>query len=278
MEEIHPRDASPVRLAFRTGYLGDRFFGSQVQADARTVEGDFLAACIRMELFSTPRDGRFQAAGRTDRGVNARAQVFSFSTPYPERAIAALNWQLPHDIWVTGYAPVASSFNPRREAVSRTYRYYFSEPDLDVQGMDRASRLFEGLHDFSLFARVEGKDPERTVSSSRVFVEHGYCVFEVTACTFLLHMVRNMASALLLVGTCAQSEDCIRSRLEGDTSSRISPAAPEGLVLWDVSYGFPFLPLTVDTRTREHFVKRRLYHRRMSLMLDAVWNDGESLK
>lgn len=273
MEEIHPRDASPVRLAFQTGYLGDRFFGSQVQADARTVEGDFMAACIRMELFSTPHDGRFQAAGRTDRGVNARAQVFSFSTLYPERAVAALNWQLPPDIWVTGYAPVDSSFNPRKEAVSRTYRYYFSEQDLDVQAMDRASRLFEGSHDFSLFARVEGKDPVRTVSSSRVFMEHGYCVFEVSAGSFLWHMVRNMASSLLLVGTRVQSEGLIQSRLEGDTSSRISPAAPEGLVLWDVSFCFPFLPLTVDTRSREYLKKRRVYHKRMSLVLAAVWSE-----
>lgn len=278
MEEIHPRNAPPVRLAFRTGYLGNRFFGSQLQPDVRTIEGDFLAACIRTELFSTLHDGRFQAAGRTDRGVNARAQVFSFSTLYPERAVAALNWQLPPDIWVTGYAPVASSFNPRREAVSRTYRYYFSEPNLDVQAMDVASRLFEGSHDFSLFARVEGKDPVRTVSSSRVFVDHAYPVFDVTAGSFLWHMVRNMASALLLVGTGSGSEDLIQSRLEGDLSGRISPAAPEGLVLWEVSYGFSFLPLTVDTRTREHLTQRRRYHERMSLMLDAVWNEGESLK
>lgn len=270
MEEIHPRDASQVRLAFRTGYLGERFFGSQVQAGARTVEGEFVAACLRMDLFSSFRDGRFQAAGRTDRGVNARSQIFSFSTQYPDRAVAAMNWQLPPDIWVTGFARVDPAFNPRHQAKNRTYRYYFSEPDLDVQAMDGASRQFEGTHDFSLFARIEGKDPVRNVLSSKVFVEQGYPVFEVTAESFLWHMVRNMASSLLLVGSGTKTDEMIRSRLNGDRTGRISPAPPEGLVLWDIGSDVQFLPLGLDPRTGKDLMKRRLYHRRMSLMLDAV--------
>lgn len=273
MEEIHPRDASPVRLAFRTGYLGERFFGSQVLPGARTVEGEFVAACLRLDLFPSFRDGRFQAAGRTDRGVNARSQIFSFTTRYPERAVTALNWQLPPDIWVTGYARVDPAFNPRRQVCSRTYRYYFSEPDLDVQAMDRGSRLFEGTHDFSLFARIEGKDPVRNVISSKVFVEQGCPVFEVTAESFLWHMVRNMASALLVVGTGAETEEMILPRLMGDRTGRISPASPEGLVLWDIGSDVHFLPVGLDTRTMKHILKQRLYHRRMSLMLDAVFDD-----
>ncbi|MCG7854592.1 MAG: tRNA pseudouridine(38-40) synthase TruA, partial [Methanoregulaceae archaeon] len=77
-----------MRLAFRTAYLGDRFYGSQVQAEERTVEGEFIAACQRMELFTDPRDARFLAAGRTDRGVHAKSQVYAFTTLFPERAIA----------------------------------------------------------------------------------------------------------------------------------------------------------------------------------------------
>jgi len=276
MEEVHPGDTPKVRLAFRTGYLGDRFSGSQMQPEARTVEGEFVAACLRTGLFPSFREGRFQAAGRTDRGVHARAQVFSFSTAFPDRALTALNWQLPEDIWVTGYAAVEPAFNPRHNATSRTYRYYFCEPALDVHAMDRASRYFEGTHDFTFFARVEGKDPVRTVSSSRVFQDHGCSVFEVVADSFLWHMVRYMAFALLRIGTGAEEVDLVHSRLEGDGTARLSPAAPEGLVLWDVSFNFPFLPLPIDTRTKAFLESRRVYHRRMTLMLDALQDEGNN--
>ena len=87
MEENETKNAAPVRLAFRVGYLGDRYFGSQMQAKERTVEGEFVASCERLGLFSDYRDAGFLAAGRTDRGVHARGQVFAFSTHLPARAI-----------------------------------------------------------------------------------------------------------------------------------------------------------------------------------------------
>ncbi|MCU0631957.1 MAG: tRNA pseudouridine(38-40) synthase TruA [Methanolinea sp.] len=275
MEEVHPRDVPPVRLALRCGYLGDRFYGSQMQPGVRTVEGEFVASCLRTGLFSSHREGRFQAAGRTDRGVHARAQVFSFSTPFHERALAALNWQLPADIWITGYAVTEPGFNPRHQAISRTYRYYFGEMGLDTPAMDRAARCFVGTFDFSQFARVEGKDPVRQVLSSRVFQDKDLCVFEVRAGSFLWHMVRYMASALLRIGSGTEGEDLILSRLEGDASTRLSPAPPEGLVLWDVEYDFPFLPITLDRRTRNFLETRWVYHREMTQVLDTLRDSAD---
>jgi len=251
MEEDLAQDHPEVtRLAFRCGYIGDRFSGSQVQPGARTVEGEFIAACLRLSLFPDPRSGRFQAAGRTDRGVHARGQVFSVSTPFPERAINLLRYHLPPDLWVTGFARVAPDFHPRHRAIHRTYRYFFGETCLDVQSMDRAARAFEGTFDFSLFARPDGKDPVRTVLSARVFEESGIVVFEVRAGSFLWHMVRYMASALRLVGTGEADEKLVSSRLSGDACGRLSPAPPGGLVLWDVSYGFPFHPLDAGKKAR----------------------------
>ena len=42
MEEVQAADPSPVRLAFRTAYLGDRFYGSQVQAGERVEKGQII--------------------------------------------------------------------------------------------------------------------------------------------------------------------------------------------------------------------------------------------
>ena len=81
----------------------------------------------RLKLFSDWRAAGFLSAGRTDRGVHARGQVIAFSTEFPDRAIKALNIQLPPDIWCTAYSEVLPAFHPRYDARSRTYRYYFSE-------------------------------------------------------------------------------------------------------------------------------------------------------
>lgn len=249
MEEDLAQDHPEItRLAFRCGYLGDRFYGSQVQSGARTVEGEFITACLRLSLFSDPRSGRFHAAGRTDRGVHARAQVFCISTPFPQRAVNLLRYHLPADLWVTGFARVAPGFHPRHGAIHRTYRYFFGESCLDVQSMDRAARAFEGTYDFSLFARPDGRAPVRTVLSARVFEESGIAVFEVRAESFLWHMVRYMASALRLIGTGEADEKLVSSRLSGDPCGRLSPAPPGGLVLWDVAYGFSFHPLDPGKR------------------------------
>ncbi len=193
-----------MRLAFRVAYLGDGFFGSQMQADRRTVEGEVIAAAGRLALFDDWRAARFAFAGRTDRGVHARAQVMAFDTADPGRARTALNLQLPRDCWCTGVAEVPESFHPRYDARSRTYRYFFPKTRLDREAMECAARAFPGLHDFSRFARVEGKDPVRKILSARIFDDgpagDEFPCFEVTAESFLWQMVRGMAGALHLVG------------------------------------------------------------------------------
>jgi tRNA pseudouridine38-40 synthase len=249
MEEVQKKGAPPVRLAFRTGYLGDRFSGSQMQGTERTVEGEFVAACLRSGLFSNHREARFLAAGRTDRGVHARCQVYAFSTDFPERAVSVLNWQLPKDIWVTGWAEVDAAFHPRYRALHRTYRYFFGERDLDRQSMARAASLFCGRHDFRRFARVGDKDPERKVLAADVFPDGDLVCFEVTAESFLWHMVRSMAGALLLVGIGEWTPDDVEARLEGEELRPLSPAPPGHLVLWDVDCGIPFSPIPAKGRS-----------------------------
>jgi len=270
MEEIQEADVSPVRLAFRTAYLGDRFYGSQVQADERTVEGEFIAACRRTELFSDPRDARFLAAGRTDRGVHAKSQVYALTTLFPERAITALPWQLPKDIRVTGYAVVDPDFHPRYRAVSRTYRYYFGRRDLDGEAMDAAASRFVGTHDFTRFARIEGKDPVRTVLSCRVFDDHGILCFEVTAESFLWHMVRYIASALLSIGAGSWDTYTIGDRFEGRETPALSPAPPHGLILWEVDCGIPFEPLPDAGRSGLFMREREEYHTVMARICDVL--------
>jgi tRNA pseudouridine38-40 synthase len=270
MEEIQAADTVPVRLAFRTAYIGDRFYGSQVQVGERTVEGEFIAACQRAKLFSDPREARFLAAGRTDRGVHARAQVYAFTTHVPERAREALPWQLPRDILVTGYTVVDPKFHPRYRASARTYRYYFGRQDLDRDAMAAGAGLFAGSHDFTRFARIEAKDPVRNVLASRVLDDAGLLCFEVTAESFLWHMVRYMAAALLLVGERNWDTETIRLRLEGEKTPVLGPAPAENLVLWDVDCGIQFEPVGSAGRSRQFVQDRREFHTVMARICGAL--------
>ena len=245
----NPARPAPVRLAFRVSYLGSRFFGSQMQASSRTVEGEFITTCQRLSLFKDWRQAGFQSAGRTDRGVHARGQIIAFTTDAPDRAIGTINLQLPPDLWCSAYAEVPAQFHPRFDAKFRTYRYYFSDVTPGKEEMEKASRHFLGIHDFSNFARVRDKNPLRNILAIRIAEEDGFVYFEVTAGSFLWHQVRCMATALLRVGNGDREEECILQYLEGEIDKPLSPAPAEGLVLWDTDCSLSWSKLAESERS-----------------------------
>jgi tRNA pseudouridine38-40 synthase len=245
-----------MRLAFRIGYWGDDFYGSQVQPGLRTVEGDVVAACIKIGLFSDHKEGKFAFSGRTDRGVHAAGQVCAFTTAEPERAVAALRYELPADIWTTGWAEVHDRFNPRKEAVARTYRYYFLEDPGDTAAMEKAAQEFVGEHDFSLFSRRSERNPVRRIMAAHATDEDGFCVFTVTAESFLWNMVRCMAFALARVGRGEMDAEEIRGLLAGEGAARVPAAPPGGLILTDVTYPFSFTPLPPSPKAERALVMR----------------------
>ncbi|RXE55599.1 pseudouridine synthase [Methanoculleus taiwanensis] len=263
-----------MRLALRIAYLGGGFFGSQMQPDLRTVEGEIIEACMRLGLFDDWRSAAFQTAGRTDRGVHARRWVAAFTTPLPDRALQALGALLPPDIWCTGYAVVPESFNPRYDALSRTYRYYFPDPPADTGAMQEMAERFVGRHDFSSFARIGDKNPERTVLDARIFPEGQFCVFEVTAESFLWNMVRCMATAIDMAGRGVATVDDLGAFLEKPGSDRLPASPAEGLILWDVDYEQVFTPLRTDAKSRKYLTTLRRHHALMERISGVLPEPG----
>ncbi|MDD1678739.1 MAG: tRNA pseudouridine(38-40) synthase TruA [Methanomicrobiales archaeon] len=252
-----------MKLAFSVAYLGGQYYGSQMQASERTVEGEFVAACRRLDLFSDWREAGFAFAGRTDRGVHARGQVCTFRTPYPQRALECLNFQLPRDCWCWGCAEVGEDFHPRYAARSRTYRYYLTEPSLDLGAMAEAATLLEGTHNFSSFARAEGRNPVRTVHRVEVWREQSFCIIEVQGESFLWHMVRGMATILRAIGAGKAKAGDITRLLASTGTERVAAAPAEGLVLWEVDCGVSFTPLSMGSR---HEIYLTAEHRRHLLL------------
>jgi tRNA pseudouridine38-40 synthase len=251
-QTVYTARAASMRLAFRVSYLGSRFFGSQMQAGCRTVEGEFIAACQHLALFSDWRDAGFLFSGRTDRGVHARGQVVAFTTDFPDRAIQVLNLSLPPDCWCTGYAKMSPEFHPRYDAKSRTYRYFFSTPPRDSAVMERTGQLLVGSHNFTNFARARDKNPWRNILAIAVGEAEGFTYLEVKAESFLWHQVRYIAAALLQVDQGETDETYITSLLEGEAKKALQPASAEGLILWETDCSIAWQPMPAAERSGAH--------------------------
>jgi tRNA pseudouridine38-40 synthase len=205
------------------------------------------------------------AAGRTDRGVHANAQVAHFDTDVqrPETAwVRGVNAFLPESIAVLWSRPVDTEFHARFNALSRTYRYrllnrpvrpalearhvgWYHAP-LDVEAMRRAASGLTGEHDFSAFraAECQAKTPVRTVHSITVERLEDEVHFVIRANAFLHHMVRNIVGSLVYVGSGRQRPEWIGALLAMRDRTKAAPTfMPEGLYLerveYDAKWGLP---------------------------------------
>lgn len=226
-----------MRVALRLAYDGTRFQGSQRQPDARTVDGDLVAALGRLGAVPDPQAAAFATAGRTDAGVSATGHVAAFDTAFrPDRLVRAVNAELD-DAWALAWAEVADGFDPRRAAVARTYVYHAAVgPDDDTDAASAAFAAFVGEHDFSRFARVEPhRSPVRRVDVARLHPRGGVWTFTVEGPSFVWNQVRRMVAAALAVGRGDATVQDVRDGLAGKAVD-LGVAPAEGLTLTDVRY------------------------------------------
>jgi tRNA pseudouridine38-40 synthase len=106
--------------------------------------------------------------------------------------------------------------------------------------MRLAARCLPGEHDFSAFrgAGCQSRTAMRRVDLIEIEPVHAGVVIDVQANAFLLHMVRNIAGALMAVGSGDRGVAWIEELL-GSRDRRLgAPTAPaHGLYLIEVGYG-----------------------------------------
>jgi tRNA pseudouridine38-40 synthase len=165
-----------------------------------------------------------------------------------------LNRALPSDIWLTGTAVAPDNWHPRFDVGARTYRYFFADPALDREAMDRAAARFVGKHDVSRLCRAGSRYPVRRIAVSRILPGTAGPVYEVSARSFLWHQVRCMAAALEAVGRGELDEGGIGALLSGACRRNPPPAPADRLVLWDTGTPFPFTPVELDAERAGAFL------------------------
>ena len=230
------------RIALKLGYLGTSYHGFQIQPPSgpRTIEGDLFEALKKLDIIEDRTAANYSAAGRTDKGVHALAQVVSFDTSNTHVTPRMINSMLPDDIWAYAQAKPDFEFDARRDAVSREYRYFLVPPtDLDVTSMRKAAELLIGVHDFSNFSyRDETEIPVRELKRITIATKEGrpFVVIDIEANSFLRKMVRKIVSALRMVGTGMRDLAWIEALLDLRLTEGIGPAPAAGLILKNVSY------------------------------------------
>lgn len=254
------------RYALKVEYHGAGFAGWQRQADQPSVQGAIETALARLE----PGLHTIAAAGRTDAGVHALAQVAQCDLPRvwdPFRLSEALNFHLkPLPVAIIACAPVASDWHARFSATERRYLFrllmrrapatldaglvWQVRHPLDAPAMRAAAASLIGRHDFTTFRSsiCQAASPVKTLDALEIEQIEGpsgpEIRFHLHARSFLHNQVRSIVGTLERVGAGAWSPDRVGTALAARDRAACGPVSPpQGLYLAGVGYpADPFDP------------------------------------
>lgn len=248
------------RYALQIDYHGGPFAGWQRQAGGlRSVQAAVEAALAKLE----PGPHTIAAAGRTDAGVHATAQVAHVDLERewePFRLASALNAHLrPDPVALITCAKVPEDFHARFSATGRRYVFRLVARrapvthdkglvwqvlhPLDLQAMRDGAAELVGNHDFTTFRSTfcQANSPVKTLDRIDVS-EHPYAGgveyrFDLAARSFLHNQVRSIVGTLERVGAGAWSPADVRAALAARDRAACGPVSPpQGLYLVGVTY------------------------------------------
>ncbi|MCC3471103.1 MAG: tRNA pseudouridine(38-40) synthase TruA [Microcoleus sp. PH2017_15_JOR_U_A] len=251
---------STQRIALVIQYLGTDFHGWQRQPNQRTVQEEIETTISNV----LERPVTLYAAGRTDAGVHAAAQVAHFDADGPipaHRWASVLNSRLAKDILIRASAKVEPTWHARFSASWRRYRYtLYTDPipnlfvrpyawhcyhaPVDESLIQAALTPLIGRHHLAAFHRAGSVRPHSwvDVQAAECHRSGPLIYIEVQASGFLYGMMRLLVGLLVQVGQGERAIDNFTDIWVNERREMVKYAAPaQGLCLLRVGYqDFPF--------------------------------------
>ncbi len=255
------------RIGLRLAYDGTRFFGFQRQPQKRTAEGELIRVLKEIGAIHDTGSSSYRLSSRTDRGVSALGNVVSIDTEFPREQIPKAINSLARDLWCTGSCVLPKDFDVRT-AKSRTYAYYIHDEGHDLAAMQKASKLFVGRHDFSGYARLDGRNPVRTITAFKVMRRETAIEFLISGESFLWNQVRRMVWAVDRVGRGQTKASDISP--EHLAISRVGVAPAENLVLVKVDIGHKFEAPDNSSRTLSDIKSRFIVQQVKARLMEGI--------
>lgn len=246
-----------MRYKITIEYDGTNLVGWQKQQEGMSAQ-EYLETA----LFSfTHQKSEIYAAGRTDAGVHALAQVahFDLNTDMElfriREAFNANLRDMAAPVAVINVEQAPDNFHARFSAVGRGYIYrilnrrartvllenrvwHVGYP-LNVDLMREGAKHLLGHHDFSSFrgAGCQALSPLKTLDKLDIIQNGDEIDFIIEARSFLYHQVRNMVGTLKMVGDKHLTPDDVKTILESKCRAKAGVTAPAcGLYLNKVMY------------------------------------------
>lgn len=247
------------RYALKIEYDGAPFCGWQRQSGQPSVQETVERALRRLD----PEAPGIGAAGRTDTGVHATAQVAHCDLAKewdPFRLSEALNYHLrPQPVAIVAAARVGAEFHARFSATGRRYLFrlvsrrapvthdrglvWQVRNDLALAPMQAAAQHLIGHHDFTTFRSTmcQAASPVKTLDRLEIeaqpYPEGTEFRFHLSARSFLHNQVRSIVGTLERVGAGAWAPEDVAAALAARDRAACGPVCPpQGLYLCGVRY------------------------------------------
>ena len=245
-------------ICLTVSYQGSAYLGWQSQLHGPTIESELKKALTKI----CHEEIKIKAAGRTDRGVHALAQVCNFKTHTqitPYRLTTGINAYLPDDIVVQHVEEKSLEFNARYDSKSKIYKYRIYQAKqplpslldrawhlrmpLDTAAMRNACEELIGERDFESFRSVHCDATHAIRRMIKIEIEEKpltwgkEIILSFHATAYCRHMCRILAGTLVEVGQGKRDRSTIKELLAcRDRSQAGITAPPHGLTLIRVFY------------------------------------------
>ncbi len=237
-------------------YDGTSFVGWQIQKNGISIQEKIEKSLYKI----LKKKIKIIGAGRTDKGVHARAQYANFIIERKindkKSFINSINFFLNKSlITIVDLKRKNLNFHSRYSAKERVYEYliinrlgslsidrnraWHIRKKLDIKLLKRGAKILEGTHNYSTFraSSCSAKSPIRKINSIKVFTKGEKIFITIKSKSFLQNQVRSMVGCLEKLASNKWDFKKFKKVFKSQKRKNCAPPAPAcGLYLRNVKY------------------------------------------